>query len=163
MPVANSYDSDMDEVFPQRKRLPHEVPSWVADGATFFITLNARCRGGAPLLERDRPTRLWESACQQMEAGRWWPSLFLVMPDHVHLTACFPRTPGMKAMIREWKRWTALTLRIEWQRDFFDHRIRHAKEYEEKAVYIRQNPVRKGLVAEARDWPHVWENPSPMG
>ncbi len=152
----------MDPSSPRRKRLPHEVPQWVADGAVFFITLNARGRGGASLLEQDRPIRLWESARQQMEAGRWWPRLFLVMPDHVHLMASFPKSIGMRTMMREWKRWTALTLEIQWQRDFFDHRIRHAKEYEEKADYIRQNPVRKQFVVNPQDWPHVWEIPTPM-
>ena len=150
----------MNDFLPQRKRLPHEVPPWVADGAVFFITLNAKPRGGAPLLEKDRPLRLWENARRQMEAGRWWVRLFLVMPDHVHLMAAFPANPGMKAVMMEWKRWTARTLGIEWQRDFFDHRIRNAQEYEEKAFYIRQNPVRKGLIARAEDWPHAWEVPT---
>ena len=145
----------MDEVFPQRRHLPHEVPPWVADGSVFFITINAKGRGDAPLLAGDRPVRLWENTRRQMDAGRWWVRLFMVMPDHLHMMASFPRNPGMKAVIREWKRWTALTLGIEWQRDFFDHRIRNAKEYEEKAFYIRQNPVRKGLVADAREWPHT--------
>ncbi len=62
-------------------------------------------------------------------------------------------------VIREWKRWTACTLHIPWQRDFFDHRIRNTQEYDEKAFYIRQNPVRKQLVAVAQDWPFVWEAP----
>ncbi|MGD9781536.1 MAG: transposase [Kiritimatiellia bacterium] len=152
----------MNDFLPQRKRLPHEVPPWVAAGAVFFITLNAKSRGGSPLLEMDCPRRLWENARRQMEAGRWWVRLFLVMPDHVHLMASFPENPGMKAVMREWKRWTARTLGIEWPRDFFDHRIRHATEYEEKAFYVRQNPVRKGLTARAEDWPHVWEVPTPM-
>ena len=99
----------MNDFLPQRKRLPHEVPPWVADGAVFFITLNAKPRGGAPLLEKDRPLRLWENARRQMEAGRWWVRLFLVMPDHVHLMAAFPANPGMKAVMMEWKRWTART------------------------------------------------------
>ena len=152
----------MNDTLPQRKRLPHEVPAWVADGAVFFITLNAKERGGAPLLQGDRPAGLWENACRQMEAGRWWIRLLLAMPDHLHLMARFPKDPGMRATMGEWKRWTARMLGIEWQRDFFDHRIRNAQEYEEKAFYIRQNPVRKGLVAAARDWPHAWAVPTPI-
>lgn len=153
----NPYRFDMNDPFPQRKRLPHEVPPWVADGAVFFITLNTRTRAGAPLLEHNRPGRLWENACHQMDCGHWWPRLFLVMPDHLHLLASFAPIPGMQAMMKEWKRWTACTLKIEWQRDYFDHRIRNIREYEEKALYIRQNPVRKQLVANPQDWPHVWE------
>ena len=153
----------MNDLLPTRKILPHAVPAWVGDGAVFFLTLNARERNGSPLLAGDRPARLWESARWRMERGFWWPSLFLLMPDHLHLLAAFPRTHGMNSVVRAWKHWTAHELGIEWQRNFFDHRIRHAAEYQEKAHYIRQNPVRKGLAAAAADWPHVWEMPSPGG
>jgi putative transposase len=152
----------MNEECPQRKRLPHEVPGWVADGAVFFITINCRRRGEAWLLEQDRARRLWENVCKLMDKGQWWVRLFLVMPDHVHFMASFAREPGLRAVISAWKRWTARTMGIEWQRDFFDHRIRQAAEYEEKALYIRQNPVHKGLVTRAEDWPHVWEMKEPM-
>jgi hypothetical protein len=40
---------------------------------------------------------------------------------------------------------------------FFEHRIRTTQEYREKAHYIRQNPVRKGLVTKAEEWAFVWE------
>ncbi|MBI2442176.1 MAG: hypothetical protein HYV35_12495 [Lentisphaerae bacterium] len=56
----------------------------------------------------------------------------------------------------EWKRYSAHTLGIEWQRGFFDHRLRKEESFVEKAHYIRMNPVRAGLVAKLEDWPHVW-------
>ena len=143
---------------PKRKILPHAVPAWVRDGAIFFITLNAQERGGSPLLEGDRPGHLWASACWRMEKALWWPRLLLLMPDHLHLLAVFPRTQAMEGAVRGWKHWTAHELGIRWQRGFFDHRIRNVREYEEKALYIRQNPVRKGLAAKPEEWPHVWEN-----
>jgi len=145
-----------------RKSLPHAVPAWVGDGAVFFITLNAQDRGGTPLLAADRPARLWESARWRMERGLWWPRLFLLMPDHLHMMASFPRARGMGRVVRDWKHWTAHELGIAWQRDFFDHRIRNAAEYEEKAHYIRMNPVRRDLVATAKEWPHVWTMPAPI-
>src|SRR4030095_9854688 len=36
---------------------------------------------------------------------------------------------------------------------FFDHLIRHGESYSEKWEYVRQNPVRAGLVHQADDWP----------
>ncbi|HPT16488.1 MAG TPA: hypothetical protein PK388_04340, partial [Kiritimatiellia bacterium] len=39
----------------------------------------------------------------------------------------------------------------------FEHRIRTTQEYHEKAHYIRQNPVRKGLVTKTEEWAFVWE------
>ena len=46
---------------------------------------------------------------------------------------------------------------IPWQRDFFDHRLRHEESFflKKKATYIRLNPVRAGLVAIPEEWPHV--------
>jgi hypothetical protein len=28
---------------PKRKRLPHDVPQWVAEGSFFFITIDCEC------------------------------------------------------------------------------------------------------------------------
>ena len=149
----------MENAFPNRKRLPHQIPSWVPDGEIFFITLNARHRDAAPLLELNRPSLLWESAQTYADRHLWWPHLLLVMPDHLHMLASFAPLPGMVSVVPQWKRWTARTLQIHWQRGFFDHRIRNAAEYDEKAFYIRHNPVRKQLVPKPQDWPHVWEAP----
>ena len=152
----------MSEPLPERKALPHQIPSWVKDGAIFFITINAQDRTRSPLLQDRNPNQLWESVKWRMEQGLWWPRLFLLMPDHLHMLVSFPRMQGMKEVIHNWKHWTAHTLEIKWQRDFFDHRIRNVSEYEEKAAYIRLNPVRKGLIEAAQDWPHVWEISTPI-
>lgn len=63
----------------------------------------------------------------------------------------------METVIRAWKHYLAKRHRIRWQRDFFDHRIRQHESHEEKAAYIRNNPVRAGLVEKPEDWPYVWE------
>jgi len=47
-------------------------------------------------------------------------------------------------------------LGIVWQRDFFEHRLRHDESRLEKADYILHNPVRKKLVAHPKDWPFVY-------
>lgn len=45
---------------------------------------------------------------------------------------------------------------IEWQRDFFEHRLRSDESWSEKADYILANPVRKGLGTEVSQWPYVF-------
>jgi hypothetical protein len=35
-----------------------------------------------------------------------------------------------------WKRWTARQMGIEWQRDFFEHRLRSDESLREKTDYI---------------------------
>ena len=63
----------------------------------------------------------------------------------------------MKAVISGWKSITVKTTDVQWQRDFFDHRLRSEESLQEKAHNIRHNPVRKGLVTRAADWKFIWE------
>jgi hypothetical protein len=47
--------------------------------------------------------------------------------------------------------------RISWQKSFFDHVLRSDESAAEKWEYVRQNPVRAGLVASADEWPYAGE------
>lgn len=75
-----------------------------------------------------------------------------------------PEAKSLSAFMRDWKKWTARQL-IEhrlasapfWQPEFFDHVLRSAKSYSEKWDYVRENPVRAGLVTEADKWPYQGE------
>ena len=40
-----------------------------------------------------------------------------------------------------------------WQEDVFDHIMRSRESYAAKWAYVRENPVRAGLVSRAEDWP----------
>ncbi len=44
-----------------------------------------------------------------------------------------------------------------WQRGFFDHVLRSNESYSQKWNYVRENPVRAGLVENADDWPYAGE------
>jgi len=79
------------------------------------------------------------------------------MPYHVHLVLAFPDIERpVETIMSKWKEWTAKTLKIEWQRDFFEHRLRKGESFREKADYVLSNPVRAGLVQKAEDWPYVF-------
>ena len=85
----------------------------------------------------------------------------MLMPDHVHFFA----SPSVEAKKRAvwlklWKsvsaRHLTQTFEVEpplWQADTFDHVLRTAESYAEKWNYVRENPVRAGLVAQSADWP----------
>ena len=79
------------------------------------------------------------------------------MPDHVHALVSFPPSgKTLQSVLSKWKEWTAKQLGIEWQRDFFEHRLRREESRREKSHYILNNPVRKELVSRAEDWPYVY-------
>jgi REP element-mobilizing transposase RayT len=142
---------------PNRKSLPHEPPLWVRrEEAFFFLTICCQQRGTDQLCLPSVSVALLESAQFRHQRGDWWLDLILLMPDHVHLLACFPAAKEMPVVIKEWKAYTAKRAGVVWQRGFFDYRLRREESLREKADYILHNPVRKGLVTRAEDWPHVW-------
>jgi REP element-mobilizing transposase RayT len=148
---------------PKRKVLPHETPVWVKPGELFFITICCQQRGENQLCRTELARALIESVCFRQERGDWFVRLFLLMPDHLHALISFPRESSMKAVVAKWKEYSKRHLGIVWQRGFFDHRLRKAESLDEKAHYIRMNPVRQGLVGKPEDWPWVWEGWSGVG
>jgi len=43
-----------------------------------------------------------------------------------------------------------------WEEESFDHVLRSEEKFVETVEYIRQNPVRRGLVARAEDYRWLW-------
>jgi len=83
---------------------------------------------------------------------------YCVMPDHVHLLISASAKKDVIAFVREIK---SLSTRIAWsysyqggiwQTSFYDHFLRKDDDCREVARYIIQNPVRKGMVENWRDY-----------
>ena len=142
---------------PRRKTLPHEVPSWVEDGAIYFITVCCLARGRNQLCACGTARQIFEAVEFRQAAGDWFCRLCVLMPDHLHMLVSFPRDRRMRKVVSLWKQRVARSCGIRWQRDFFDHRLRADESYREKASYIRMNPCRKMLATRPEDWPYVWE------
>jgi REP element-mobilizing transposase RayT len=136
-----------------RTSLGHVSPPWVKSGGLYFVTICTETRGENQLCVPETAEMLLESAAVYHERQRWFARLFLLMPDHVHALLAFPPSESMSEVIRNWKSYTARKCRISWQKNFFDHRIRDDEQWELKARYIRENPLRKALVQPGEDWP----------
>ena len=140
--------------YPQRKHFDHFVPNQVrAEEAVFFITICCEPRGQNQLAVPELAAHIFDSVRILHQRGDWWMHFLLLMPDHLHALASFPTNKTMTKVVSEWKKYIARTAGIQWQRDFFDHRLRHDESFREKADYIGQNPVRAGLVKGQADWP----------
>jgi REP element-mobilizing transposase RayT len=95
------------------------------------------------------------------EATSWAVGRFIVMPDHIHLF-CTPAeeiTRPLGQWVRFWKamasrRWPRPDDQPIWQLDFWDTQLRSMTHYDEKWAYVRQNPVRAGLVDRSEHWPY---------
>jgi putative transposase len=137
-----------------RNHLCHTPPLWLNPAEHwYFITQCTLPRGKPALTNPQIADALLETVRYRITQGVWYIQIFLIMPDHIH--ALIVALNDLNATLRAWKHWTARSLKIEWQRDFFEHRIRDEKALAEKALYIERNPVRKGLVSTPEDWPYV--------
>jgi putative transposase len=141
---------------PRRHALPHTPPDFVKAGSVFFITICALPRGASTLTPSSTWNLIQTAALHYQTIGRWNLRLLLAMPDHVHMLASFPQQDAMHRVIAAWKHYIAREVSVRWQRDFFDHRLRTDESFDEKAAYIRQNPVRAKLVATESERPCVW-------
>jgi REP-associated tyrosine transposase len=143
---------------PRRKTLPHGIPPWVdPEKQIYFITIKCEEPSENQLTSPDVSERLFETVHYRQEKLLWWPYLFLLMPDHLHALISFPPSgKPPQLVISKWKEWTAKEVGVVWQRDFFEHRLRHEESRREMADYILQNPVRKKLVSRPEEWPFVY-------
>jgi REP element-mobilizing transposase RayT len=100
-----------------------------------------------------------ESIRHRQKIGDWNLFEYVVMPTHLHLFGEIG-SRGLKATIEDFKRWTGhaaakILSRSEerfWQREWFDHWSRSDEEDDKIIQYIRENPVKAGLVANYLSW-----------
>jgi putative transposase len=130
-----------------------------SDRPLYFVT--TCIEGRRHLLANQRVSEGFRLFCTVGLEREFFVGRFVLMPDHLHLFIVVPHdvphalSGWMKALKR------SLTRVLDeqgvapphWQRGFFDHVMRSRESYSEKWEYVRNNPVRAGLVAEADAWP----------
>ena len=151
------------------KDRPHLLDRIFSRAPLYFITFCTRDRQKNDDLHRlaavfrDYCTRA--AGKHNIAVGR-----YVIMPDHVHF---FVRgnpdfllsswVGGLKRAISvvglNQSHATRLPLQRKslWQPGFFDHLLRNDESYAQKWWYVRENPVRAGLVAEWHEWPYQGE------
>jgi REP element-mobilizing transposase RayT len=81
------------------------------------------------------------------------------MPDHVHIVVEGTQDEvNLLKFINQYKQKTGYWMSqnrpaVSWQKDFFDHIIRNDEGLSTVIRYILENPVRKALVLDWRDYP----------
>jgi REP element-mobilizing transposase RayT len=87
---------------------------------------------------------------------------YVLMSDHLHLFVSLDEI-SLSNWVKSLKNTLSKTLRSvghegpHWQKGFFDHLLRSGESYSQKWEYVRENPVRAGLVAIPEDWPYAGE------
>jgi len=87
---------------------------------------------------------------------------YCVMPDHVHMLLSLAQ--GYNKTLIDWvsdfKRYSAKSIKVAhgiehlWQKNFYDHVVRNDESLIKVAEYIVNNPVRKGMASEWKEYPY---------
>jgi len=96
-------------------------------------------------------------------------SAYTIMPNHLHILLRPFERDGKPISIAEiMKSFKGLTARqvnlilnrsgALWYREYYDHWLRSGREFVNVVEYIRQNPVKAGLVREPEEWKWTWLN-----
>ncbi len=140
-------------------RLHHELPSWVdSSGAIFHIRIRTAKENPVPMTDQSLAPKLLDSVLEYVRRQIWWPSLFLIMPDHIHALLSFNPARRMSRVVGDWKKWNHQENGVLWQDNFFDHRLRRDASLEENATYIRRNPVVKEFCSSPEEWRWVLDS-----
>ena len=157
MPRENRFVIYADTHFYQHRHIPHLIKL----GRTFYVTFCTRNRFTLPPEARDEVL----ASCIHDHQSLCWVDCFVVMPDHAHIIVMPYENVTLDRVIGRIK--SASSYRINrllgrrgtlWQRDSFDHLIRHDESLHEKREYIANNPVRTGLVNDWRDYKWFWRS-----
>jgi putative transposase len=141
-------------------------------GCSCFLTLVTYRR--SPIFSDPNAIHQYRLATQKVQAKRpFTVEAEVILPDHVHTLWSLPSGDvDYPTRVRLMKTYFSRNLgnsrpnsessasRISkgevavWQRRYWEHTIRHEKDFETHVDYIHFNPVKHGLVSAARDWPH---------
>jgi len=124
-------------------------------GATYFLTICTNNRGAGLTTPQLARSVLYELRTMQTDEV-WSVRCAVVMPDHMHLLIELGVKLCLGKAVSRLKAMTSACLRaggIDWERGFFDHRLRTADDILDVLLYIYLNPYRAGLCARTESWP----------
>ena len=146
----------------QYPRLPPRLTRIFENNPVFFVTFcNYRRR---KLLATNAVNSAFsEFAIRAYNEHNIAVGRYVIMPDHLHLFVCGPDDFELGKWIGLLKQFLGKAIEYKqsndpiWQRGFFDHVLRSEENCGHKWNYVRENPVRAGLVARSEDWPYAGE------
>ncbi len=140
------------------KNRPPRLDFVYANHPVYFVTFCTRDRKKIPSLDCAKATleKYGHDAIEKFDValGR-----YVIMPDHVHLFVSGHVEFVLSPWVGGLKRAISAALRAPrlWQPGFFDHVLRSNESCDAKWNYVRENPVRAGLVKDADDWRYQGE------
>jgi len=150
----------LDHKYEYRRMLPHYQKA----GRVVFISFRKANR--IPFTAEAKDAVLQH--CLHDNGKRYDLLAAVVMPDHVHLLLMPLRDEkgwpySLPVILKLLKGASARSVNKlsgtcgpVWQEESFDHVLRSQESFGEKLEYLRQNPVRRGLVKKPEDYKWLW-------
>jgi REP element-mobilizing transposase RayT len=134
---------------------PPRIPVWLRweQDVVYFVTFGVQ--GRQRVLANDKAFAAFQRAAERLTD--WSIIAGLLMPDHLHLLVAPQRREATVGNLAgALKRWMRQELQApwQWQPGCFDRLLRSEESATQKWLYIRENPVRAGLVKAWQDWPY---------
>ena len=135
---------------------PPRIPVWLRweQSVIYFVTL---CVAGRQRVLANEETL---AALRRLTSRlqHWTVIAAMIMPDHLHVIAtptgdrdC--KVGNLSAALKRWLR-QELNAKWTWQSGSFDRLLRSTESLRSKWLYLYENPMRAGLVADPDDWPY---------
>jgi putative transposase len=143
-----------------KRKHPFHLPPKFSHSKPIILYVTVCTHQRQPLLANQTMHETLIQAWKQ--ASDWLIGRYVLMPDHLHLF-CAPLSSAasnLNQWVRFWKSTSARKCPSKtklWQRDFWDTQLRRSESYESKWAYVRNNPVRAGLVSQPDNWPYQGE------
>jgi REP element-mobilizing transposase RayT len=108
-----------------------------------------------PVLANEKTLRALRNAAERLQD--WTLMAAVLMPDDLHVIVAPKnrefRVGNFAGALKRWMR-KELEASWNWQPGSFDRLLRSGDSLHAKRIYMQENPVRAGLVKQAKDWPY---------
>jgi putative transposase len=138
--------------------MPKGLQRIYGQGHLHFITFS--CYRRLSLLGPARARNVFVRTLDQVRGEYGFKLVgYVVMPEHVRLLISEPQRGTPSTVLKMLKQRVSRVLRSEdsplpqfWQRRFYDFNVWTRKKKIEKLGYMHANPLKRGLVEDAKDW-----------
>jgi len=130
---------------------------------SYFITID--CWAGRQLFKGEIAEILTDQLLRCRQKGYFLLHEFCLLPNHVHILLTPAGGTALEKAVQMIKGGASYRIgkvrRVHtlWQDGYHDWRCRAEKDFQSYAKYIRENPVKAGLVTKPEDWPYSSANP----
>ncbi|MBF0286858.1 MAG: transposase [SAR324 cluster bacterium] len=146
---------------------------WRQEGGTYFFTVVTHHRRN--ILTQEQSRLLLREAIQEIQRTRPFQiDAWVLLPEHLHCVWTLPEgdndfstrwslikgyfSKNAKELFYDKDSLSLSQLKKNefgiWQRRFWEHLIRDEADFNRHVDYIHFNPMKHGLVTNARDWPY---------